>query len=130
MANKIEEVRPDFWIKQNKVGGWRRVYPIKKDMNRPFGKGNVNWLNFLIGGSWGNFMFILFVIIIVLLGVYGYTRDTGLCKQIQTDKVFASSWCVNFTNAQIRSGGGYPNLSDLKGGNETFTFNIPQNYGP
>lgn len=127
----IEEVKPNFWIKQRADGSWRRVYPIKKDMNKPFGKGNVSWRNFLIGGSWGNFFSILFIIIIVVLGAYGYTKDTGLCKQIQTDKAFATSWCMNFTNAQIRSGAGYPNLTELsKGGNETFTFNISENYGP
>lgn len=51
------------------------IYPPKKDLNKPFYADNVNWKNFLIGGSWNRFITMCIIIAIICLISYGYYHD-------------------------------------------------------
>jgi len=126
-AKELEEVKPNFWVKQSPSGSWRRIYPIKKDMGKPFGFGNINWFNMIAAGSWGNLFFILFVLAMVLISSYGYYTDTNLNRQLMADDAFAFSWCSNRTRIIAGYVSGV-NVSDW-GDDEYNTFNLSKGNG-
>jgi hypothetical protein len=74
----IEEVKPGLFVQQTKIG-WKVVYPIKEDVSKPFSfKNNVNWKRLFIG-SWGRFLTLVFIILMLIFLLYAYKHDMNVC---------------------------------------------------
>lgn len=77
----------EVWLGGKKE--YRVIYPIKKDMDKPFGLDNIDWKgkwkNIWLGGSWRKFFQTLFVILIILASVLAYRHDTAACFKILQD---------------------------------------------
>jgi hypothetical protein len=73
----IEEVKPNFYVKQTWNGKYIRVYPIKKNLNEPLTLKNINWKNFLIGDK--TILFFFFIMIILL---FAYKHDIEGLKEV------------------------------------------------
>jgi len=72
---KVEEVKPNLFVKQTKKGGWRVVYPWKNS------DGSINWRNFLLGDT--NLLIAgVIVIVFVLLFLYSYKQDMATFKEV------------------------------------------------
>tara|TARA_R100000656_G_scaffold3079_2_gene4885 strand:+ start:489 stop:851 length:363 start_codon:yes stop_codon:yes gene_type:complete len=82
--DQIEEIKPDFFIQQTK-NGYKRVYPINKDINKPFAKDNIHWKRFLIG-SWGRFLQGVFFIVFVAAMVIAHNYEVAEYKEILGDE--------------------------------------------
>jgi len=70
----IKEVEIDgkiIYLKKS-FGEHRVVYPMKTE-------GKINWKNILIGGSWFNFIKLLFIIGVLLFLAYSYKTDMNNC---------------------------------------------------
>lgn len=78
VIKKIE----NYFIKEDSFFGARIVYPIKKDLDKPYSLENINWFNFLVGGSWGKFISTMLVIILVLFSIWAYKHDTKFCHEL------------------------------------------------
>ena len=87
----IEEVKPNFFI-AGREGRWRRVYPPKKDISKPFTWNNIHWFRFLIG-SWGRFLTVSFIIVMILMLSWSYAKDTKQCRDMMEDSCFIK--CVS-----------------------------------
>jgi hypothetical protein len=62
-------------------GEWKVVHPIKND------DGTINWFNFLIGGSWFNFI-LLIISLIILTGLFfEYTSNLEFCNTIIQESI-------------------------------------------
>lgn len=82
--------------------GWRIVNPIKNE------NGSINWINLLVGG-WRNFVFLLWIMILILLMLYGHYELTDSMRQV-VDKPCA--FCEDcHDHIQILN---YPNISESK----------------
>ena len=77
MKNNIEKIKDDLYVKRS-MGEWIVVHPVKKDLDKPFGKGNINWKNFLIG-SWGSFLTIVIFLVIIGFLIWSYREDMNTC---------------------------------------------------
>ena len=71
--------------------GWAIVYPLKKDITKPFyiqeeKKWNINFKNLLLGGSWFNLIKTLLIIGIILLVMYSYKHDMSVCIQYANEQ--------------------------------------------
>jgi hypothetical protein len=67
-----------LWFKERSIG---EVHPLKKDLTKPFGKGNINWNHFFFGGSFLHFLSVTcsyYLIIYFLL--FAYWNDTHAMK--------------------------------------------------
>lgn len=53
------------------------IYPIKKNQEEPFKKGNIDWKNFIMGNK-GT----LIVMILVLMLAFAYSHDTQACREL------------------------------------------------
>jgi hypothetical protein len=85
VKNEIEKIRDGLYVKKS-FGKYRVVYPIKND------DGTTNWFNILIGGTWGKFITVLFVIAIILGVTFSYMHDTKTCREM------VSNPCKMFPN--------------------------------
>jgi len=108
--NDIEEVKPGLFVKYitpkkvlffHRKGGYYQVYPVVKDINKPFGKGNINWKNFLIGGG-NNWMFLI-IALIAILALFAYKHDTNAYAKIIENPCITScaSQCININYNQL-----------------------------
>ena len=79
----IEKVKEDLWVRKG-VFGWSIVYPIKKDVDKPFRFGNINWKHLLFGSTLNLIQTTIFIGILLLL-VYGYQKDTETCREIMAN---------------------------------------------
>jgi hypothetical protein len=82
----VEEIKPNLFVVKTKKG-YRQVFPIKKDLSKPFGKGNINWRNLLIGSTQGLILTILVIVILLSYTIHteGY-RD--YIEEINEDPCF------------------------------------------
>jgi len=53
------------------------IYPIKKNPQEPFRKGNIDWMNFIIGNR-GVLIFMLFILFLA----FAYSHDTKACREL------------------------------------------------
>jgi len=75
----IEKIRGDLYIKKG-WDGYRVVYPIKKELDKPFSRKNAHWKNILIGGHWSRPLKLLLFLIALYLFTQMYLADTKLCR--------------------------------------------------
>jgi hypothetical protein len=43
---------------------------------------NINWFNFIVGGSWGKFISTLFIVVLILFSIWAYHHDTEFCQEL------------------------------------------------
>ena len=90
----IEEIRPNLFVQKTRTGGWIVVNPIKKDLSKPFGKGNINWKNLLIGN--GQNIGLILIVVTLLFTAWAYKHDTFECKKFMEDPCnYSISHCAN-----------------------------------
>lgn len=87
MSLVLEEVKPDVY-KLNKTEflqktkyGFRVVHPPRYDLNKPMGKGNINWKALLYGGSILNLISFLLIFIAIGSMLLAYAHDTKECRE-------------------------------------------------
>lgn len=79
---------PGVYLKKTKpFNEWTIIYPIKDPETGKFNK-----RNFLMGGSWVNFLEICAVLIILLFIVWAYKHDTAVCQDIFKNPC---KYCIN-----------------------------------
>jgi hypothetical protein len=76
MAN-IEKIRENLYIKKG-WDGYRVVYPTKIDLDKPFGKGNINWKNLI--GQWHFWLKSFIFLLALYFFVQMYLHDTKQCR--------------------------------------------------
>jgi hypothetical protein len=66
-----------FYMSVGRKSGkpYGRVYPIKKDIDKPLNFENINWFNALTGGSWFNVFIIVMYILSVIFMIYWATSN-------------------------------------------------------
>jgi hypothetical protein len=74
----IEEVKPNVYLQQTKKS-WRQIYPIKKDLSKPFAKGNINWKN-MFKMDWMTMILIIGILLVCL----SYKHDMQKCGEFYT----------------------------------------------
>lgn len=79
MSN-IEKIREDLYVKKG-WDGYRVVHPIKKDLNLPMTRDNINWKNFLFGGHWSYALKAVLFLIALYFFVQMYLHDTKVCRE-------------------------------------------------
>ena len=67
----------DYKVIEDKFFRYRLVFPIKKDENKPFSLDNIEWFNFLTGGSWGNIIMVVLIVLTMVGLVLAYKHDTA-----------------------------------------------------
>jgi hypothetical protein len=87
--------------------GTRLVYPIKKDISKGYSSDNINWKNFLLGGSWSYAIKVAIVMTIIILSLLAYKHDTQVCRDFIRD---IDKNCVDYMSIQ---GGSSDNTQDL-----------------
>lgn len=81
----IEKIKEGLFV-AGRPGSYRVVYPIKNDLDRPFSfRDNVNWKNFLIGGSWKRLGVLLLTMCVIFFFIGTYKADTENCRQLMRD---------------------------------------------
>jgi hypothetical protein len=82
----IEEVTlssgTKVFIKERKRLGPGIVYPIKKDLSKPFSKDNTNWKHLFFGGSILRFLFSSSWVLIILFAAWSYSHDIAAYKLV------------------------------------------------
>lgn len=81
---KIIEVNVDgekVYLKKGKHTNYRVIYPIKKELDKPFSKENFNWKNFIYGGL-ENTLVLLFILFLTLTFFYIYNHDTKEMQKV------------------------------------------------
>lgn len=87
--------------------GDRIIYPIKKDITKPFTKDNVHWKNFLIGGSWKKFFVYMWIVVMALLLMWTYSIDTKECRELMENPMqICSKISSSLLNNSIGTFGG------------------------
>jgi hypothetical protein len=87
---KIEEVKPNLFVvekinKKSKKVSYRQVYPIIKDITKPFGKGNINWKN-LFRVDFG----IIIILFLVAFSIWAYYHDLRAYRTMLNDECIVS----------------------------------------
>ncbi len=79
---------------EKKGSEWRVIYPIKKDINKPFGKGNINWFNFLTGGSIKRLIQLAIILILLVFLMWSYNHDIAECREYveRTNLIYGSQF--------------------------------------
>ena len=75
--SKIEKIKDDLYVRKS-FGEWIIVRPIKKDLEKPYAKDNINWKNLLVG-SWGSFIKMLILFGIIAFLIWSYREDMKTC---------------------------------------------------
>lgn len=74
--------------------GYKIINPIRKNLELPFQKGNINWKNLLVGGSWFNIVKLLILLLILGSIIYGYMLNTNECREmVKHPKDFCEPVC-------------------------------------
>ena len=115
----IEKIRDDLYVKKG-WDGYRVVYPIKKDLDRPFSfKDNINWKNFL--GQWHFWLKSLLFLIALYFFVQMYLADTEQCREFVDNFGYQ---CGLYYEQNLKLNQSYQrqldNLKDLSNLNLTF----------
>lgn len=74
-----------FYVKDRGKRGIGIVYPLKKDLSKPFSPGNMNWKALLIGGSWGKFMGNTFFMLLILSLAWSYSHDISAYEEVYSN---------------------------------------------
>ena len=77
---EIEKIKEDLYI-QKGLFGYKIVYPIKKDLDRPLSLENINWKNLLIG-SWKQFLTLIIFLAIIFFFIWAYKHDMAVCQEM------------------------------------------------
>lgn len=77
---EIEEVKPGLFIQKTRLG-YKRVFPIKKDLNKPFSLDNIHWKHLTIR-DWNNLIFLVIFVSLMLFGTWVYKHDLAVCVDI------------------------------------------------
>jgi len=80
MKQPIEKIKDDLYVKKS-FGEWIIVRPIKKDLNNPSLKNNINWKNLLIG-SWGDLIKTLIFFGLIVFLIWSYKQDMQSCTEV------------------------------------------------
>ena len=98
--NQIEEIKPGLFVQPNNKGKYRQVFPIVKDVTKPFGKGNINWKN-LFRIDWQTIILIILIIFLLVT----YLHDLNQMKNIFSNQCIkgCASECLssNLSNFSI-----------------------------
>lgn len=71
----IEKIRENLYVK--KTGNtYRIIYPLKNE------DGSINWKNLILGGSWGNFISVVFFVSLLIFALWAYAYDTKACREL------------------------------------------------
>lgn len=81
----IEEIKPNLYVQKTRLGEYRVVYPIKKDLDKSFTWDNIHWKNLCLGSGWGNIITLAVFLLVVSLMAYGYAHDTELCRDVKAN---------------------------------------------
>ena len=87
------------FLKKN-MFGYSVVHPVKNQ------DGSINWINMLIGG-WGNLFKLLFVLLVILLFIYGVKEMMESCKDFTAnpckyiDLDCSNRYTLNYLTPQI-----------------------------
>ena len=104
----IVEIEKGIYLK-NDVFGYSIKYPVKKDEDMGLVKGNIDWRNLLLGGSWFNFSKTLVVIFIILFALWSYNNDISECTE------FLDTYTIIDTGTNLIC---YKNIIDFEQSNE------------
>lgn len=78
-----------------KRGKYKIIYPIKKDMNKPFGRNNIHWKNFIMGS---NFTLVLLVILLVSVSAWAYKHDIEMYQDVFEDPC---NYCYDYQELNL-----------------------------
>lgn len=68
----------DYKVIEDKLFRYRLIFPVKKDENKSFwAEGNIEWFNFLTGGSWGNLIMVAIIAATMVALVLIYRNDVA-----------------------------------------------------
>lgn len=119
----IEEIKPNLFIKKTK-DSYKIVYPIKKNLQKPFSLNNMHWKNFLLGGSWENAVTVIIIIALLLFISWSYNYETAECRKFIENP---RAWCLNVSSNDYYSFP-YNEINFSKEGDNEFNISIfPQN---
>lgn len=104
MAN-IEKIRENLYIKKG-WDGYRVVYPNKIDLEKPFGKGNINWKNLI--GQWHFWLKSFIFLIALYFFVQMYLHDTKQCRDYAAN---FETICSNYASTLIKGKSYQDNLT-------------------
>ena len=106
---EIEKIKDDLYIQRSKLSGWKIVYPIKKDLDKPYTLDNIHWKNLLTGGGWFKLLVTIFIFAIIIFSVWAYLNDTKICRELISNSCVQEkiSECkqFNFSNFSLGEGG-------------------------
>lgn len=88
MIKIFEQVKPNLhklnenqYLKETKHG-FQIIYPVAKDVSKPFRKGNINYTNLILGGSWVRFITLLAILGLLFFSTWAYSTDLETCRKI------------------------------------------------
>lgn len=77
---ELKKLDEGIYLKKNK-GKYSLIYPIKKDLSKPFKKGNIDWKN-----VWGirnkQWLTTIFILAIIFFSIWAYKHDIELYRDI------------------------------------------------
>jgi len=76
----MEKIKEDLYVKKGRFG-YRIVYPIKKDIDKPFTQDNINWKHLLIG-DWTRLISTSLILLLIMFGIFSYSYDTEMCRDV------------------------------------------------
>jgi len=96
----IEKIKEGVYLKEKK-GDYRIVYPVKKNLDKPFKKGNIHWFNLITGGSWNKLLATVFIVVMIILLAWSYHHDNAACMEIYNDISKTCDICQSYKNLEI-----------------------------
>lgn len=112
IKNNVFRINDSTYLKKSKLG-YSLIYPAKKDLMQPLKRGNINWKNLLMGGSWINFITIFIIVFLLLFITWGYKHDMKECMRI-----IENPYSICYPNQNINQDYELINLSNIKINNE------------
>lgn len=82
----MEEIGKDTYklsdteILEKKGKEWRIIYPLKKDLSKPFQSDNIQWFNLITGGSIKRLLNLGLILIVIFFVMWSYNNDIQECK--------------------------------------------------
>lgn len=94
--NKLKKIDEGVYVGKD-IFGYKLVYPYKNE------DGSFNWFNMILGGSWWNVLLTIFIITIVLFGVWAYKHDVEAYKSF-ADKIISDpmGFCNKLMTSEIK----------------------------
>ncbi len=81
----MKQLKQGVYLKEGKKGNFRLIYPIKKDPDKPYSINNINWFNFITGGSWDKLFTLIFIIVMILFLSWTYYHDIESYRDVYSD---------------------------------------------